>query len=306
MNIAIIAPGRDVSIWKEIIEKDNDNIKVEIYPDILETEKIEMLMLWQHPSGIVKKFRNVKFISSMGAGVDHILRDTTISKDLPITRIKDEKLTFSMTNYVVMGVLNYHRRLQHFQENKKNKIWDMSQPELDVKVGVMGVGELGGDVLDKLAYMGFEVTGYGNSPKQDFSFPYYYGEDLTLFLKKVNVVVCLLPLTPETEGFMDSEFFQSCQRGTYIINAARGRHLVEKDLLEALNSGQISGALLDVYSEEPLSKEHPFWEHPLITMTPHIASVTNPEAAAPQIAENCQRHMEGKPLNNLIDRKKGY
>lgn len=306
MKIAIIAPGRDVTIWKKIIERENDSIQVEIYPEVSNPEDIEMVMLWQHPKGILETYKNVKFISSMGAGVDHILKDPSIPEDMPITRIKDEKLTFSMTNYVVMGVLNHHRRIRHFEENKLNKNWDMSHPELEVKVGVMGVGELGGDVLDKLSYMGFEVAGYGNSQKKIFNFPYFYGNGLPDFLNEVNVVVCLLPLTPQTDGFMDKEFFQNCQPGTYIINAARGKHLVEEDLLEALDSGHISGALLDVYREEPLPESHPFWDHPLITMTPHIASVTNPEAAAPQIAANCKRIMTGKPLKNIIDRNKGY
>ena len=306
MNIAIIAPGRDVSIWKNIIQKENPNIQVEVYPDISSPDDVEMVMLWQHPRGILNEFKNVKFISSMGAGADHILSDPTIPEDLPITRIKDEKLTFSMTNYVLMGVLNHHRRLMHFYENKKKKNWDMSNPELEVRVGVMGVGELGGDVLDKLNYLGFEVVGYGNSQKKIFNFPYYYGDDLPEFLKEVNVVVCLLPLTPDTKCFMDREFFNMCQPGTYLINVARGKHLVEQDLLEALEDGQISGALLDVYREEPLPEDHPFWEHPKIMMTPHIASVTNPEAAAPQIAANCNRYMADKPLKNVIDRIKGY
>lgn len=306
MKIAIIAPGRNVSIWKKIIERENKDIQVEIYPEIADPDEIEMLMLWQHPKGIVQDYKNVKFISSMGAGVDHIINDSSIPENLPIARIKDEKLTFSMTNYVVMGVLNFHRRWDHFQENQISKNWDMSDPEIEVKIGVMGVGELGGDVLDKLGYLGFQVVGYGNSQKKIFNFPYFYGEDLDEFLGEVNVVVCLLPLTPNTQNFMDKGFFQKCQPGTYIINAARGKHLVENDLLEAIDSGHISGALLDVYREEPLPKSHPFWNHPKISMTPHIASVTNPEAAAPQIAANCKRYMAGKPLKNMIDREKGY
>jgi len=306
MKIAIIAPGRDVTIWKETIEKENSEIKVQTYPDISTPEEIEMVMLWQHPHGILENYPNVKFISSMGAGVDHIMQDRSIPDHLPITRIKDEMLTFSMTNYVVMAVLNYQRRLAHFQDNKKNKIWDMTSPEVDIQIGVMGVGELGGDVIAKLSYLGFEVVGYGNSPKQNLDYPYYHGDDITAFLSQVNVVVCLLPLTPETEDFMNKDFFKNCQKGTYIINAARGKHMVEEDLLEALESGQVSGAFLDVYREEPLSENHTFWEHPLIMMTPHIASVTNPRAAAPQIAANCTRYMNGEPLENIIDRKKGY
>ncbi|KEO74015.1 2-hydroxyacid dehydrogenase [Anditalea andensis] len=306
MKVAIIAPGRNVAVWKKIIEQHNQMVQVEIYPDISHRDDIEMVMLWQHPSGILKDFKNLKFISSMGAGVDHILKDPDVSSDIPITRVKDDQLTFSMTNYVIMGILNHHRRLNHFADNKKNKNWDMTMPEVDVKIGVMGVGELGGDVLDKLKYMGFRVAGYGYSKKASIPYPYYYGDQLADFLRQVNVVVCLLPLTPKTEGIMDNKFFEQCQTGTYIINVARGKHLVEEDLMEALVSGKISGALLDVYRKEPLPETHPFWEHPAIMMTPHIASVTNPEAAAPQIAENCSRFLANKPLNNIIDRNKGY
>ncbi|WP_143960994.1 2-hydroxyacid dehydrogenase [Litoribacter populi] len=307
MNVAIIAPGRDVAAWKETIEREADGVNIQVYPEIDSPESIDMVMLWQHPKGILKKFPNLKFISSMGAGVDHILNDPHLPKDVPVTRIKDEKLTFSMTNYVIMGVLNFHRRLDHFRTNQKKKRWDMKNPETEVKIGVMGVGALGGDVLDKLSYLGFEVFGYGNSPKEDFPYPYLHGkEGLQPFLESVNVVACLLPLTEETEGFLDIEFFQKCKKGTYLVNVARGKHLVEEDLIEALNKGQISGALLDVYSKEPLPKDHPFWENEKITMTPHIASVTNPQAAAPKIAENCRRWLKGEPLTNVVNKERGY
>ncbi|MBS9524577.1 glyoxylate/hydroxypyruvate reductase A [Litoribacter alkaliphilus] len=307
MNIAIIAPGRDVTVWKETIEKEAKGVNIQVYPEISSPENVDMVMLWQHPKGILKKFTNLKFISSMGAGVDHILNDPYLPEGIPVARIKDEKLTFSMTNYVVMGVLNFHRRLSHFQENQKKKRWDMKNPEIDVKVGVMGVGALGGDVLDKLSYMGFDVYGYGNSPKEDFPFTYFHGkEGLKSFLDKVNVIACLLPLTEQTEGFLNSDFFEDCQKGTYLINVARGKHLVEEDLIKALKKGHISGTLLDVYSKEPLPKDHPFWDNEKITMTPHIASVTNPLAAAPKIAENCRRWMEGKPLRNVVNQEKGY
>jgi glyoxylate/hydroxypyruvate reductase len=306
MKIAIIAPGRDVSPWKEVIEKEVEGIEIETYPDIQNPESIDMVMLWQHPKGILKDFSNLKFISSMGAGVDHILNDPDIPDDLPVVRITDEKLTWSMTNYVVMGVLNHHRRLTHFQENQKAKKWDMRKPEIEVKVGVMGVGALGGDVLEKLSFLGFKVYGYGNSPKENFGFPYYHGDSLEDFLAKVNVVVCLLPLTEETEGIMNADFFSKCRKGTYIINVARGKHLVDEDLIKAIEEGKIAGALLDVYHQEPLPKEHPFWSNSKITMTPHIASVTNPLAAAPKIAANCRRWMEGKDLVNVVNRVKGY
>jgi glyoxylate/hydroxypyruvate reductase A len=242
----------------------------------------------------------------MGAGVDHILSDQSIPSHIPIVRIVDEKLTYSMTNYALMGILNYHRQIFRYQINQKMKIWDMSNPEIDIHVGVMGVGALGGDLVDKLLYMDIPVSGYGNSTKSGLNYPYYFGDQLNDFLDQVNVIVCMLPLTPQTENILNIRLFENCKKGTYLINVARGRHLVEEDLLEALDKGYLSGALLDVYRKEPLPKEHPFWERNEITITPHIASVTNPDAAAPQIIDNYKRLKNSQPLINQINLTLGY
>ncbi len=170
----------------------------------------------------------------------------------------------------------------------------------------MGVGALGGDVLDKLAGLGFEVIGFGFSEKKDFRYPYFQKNQLDEFLSQVNVLVCLLPLTPETEGILNLSLFKKCTKGTYLINVARGKHLNETDLLIALNEGLLSGALLDVYQVEQLPLTHPFWEETRIQLTPHIASVTNPLAAAPQIIENYKRLKADLPLLNLVNRTVGY
>ncbi|WP_425638380.1 2-hydroxyacid dehydrogenase [Algoriphagus yeomjeoni] len=306
MSLAIISPGKNPDIWIEQFNKLDPELSIKVYPEITEPEKVEYVFLWQHPEGILSDFPNLKLISSMGAGVDHILRDKSIPTDIPIVRIVDDKLTFSMTNYVVMAVLNYHRQISRYQMNQTRKVWDMSTPELDVTIGVMGVGALGKDVMDKLSYMGFPVVGFGFSEKTDFEYPYYAKDQLDEFLKEVNVLVCLLPLTPDTENILNAELFEKCNPNTYLINVARGRHLVEEDLTKALETGQLSGAMLDVYREEPLPKGHPFWENWKITMTPHIASVTNPQAAAPQVIENIKRIRENRELVNVVNRVKGY
>lgn len=306
MGIAIISPGRNPSAWIKNMKEIDKEIDIQVFPDIVNKEKITTVMLWQHPKGILNEFPNLKLICSMGAGVDHILSDEAIDPSLPITRIVDEKLTFSMTNYCIMGILNYHRRISRFNQLQESKVWDMSSPEIDIHVGVLGVGELGGDVVEKLQFMNFNVLGYGNSPKVKLTYPYFYGEQLDDFLQKVNVLVCLLPLTAKTENFLNIDFFRKCKKGTYLINVARGSHLVENDLLTAIEEGYISGAMLDVFRKEPLPQDHPFWEAENITITPHIASVTNPKAAAPQILENYNRMLNNQPLTNLIDRQKGY
>ncbi len=306
MSLAIISPGKNPDVWIKEFRALAPELAIEVYPEITEPEKVEFVFLWQHPEGILSDFPNLKLISSMGAGVDHILRDRSIPESIPIVRIVDEKLTFSMTNYVVLGVLNFHRQTLRYQINQTRKIWDMSNPELDVTIGVMGVGALGKDVMDKLNYMGFPVVGFGSSEKPDFEYPYFAEDRLEEFLQKVNVIVCLLPLTPDTENILNLSLFKKCSPNTYLINVARGKHLVEEDLIMALEKGYLSGAMLDVYREEPVPEDHPFWENNKITMTPHIASVTNPQAAAPQVIENIKRMREHRELINVVDRKRGY
>jgi len=306
MSLAIISPGRDPQEWIEVIKKEKPDLDIQVYPNINNPEKVEAVMVWQHPSGILSEFPNLKLVSSMGAGVDHILTDKEIPSEVPIVRIVDEKLTWSMTNYVVMGVLNFHRQIRRYQKDQDEKVWDMSNPEIPVTIGVMGVGALGGDVVDKLRSMDFEVLGYGFSEKTGLDYSYFSKDRLEEFLNEINVLICLLPLTEDTEDILNKELFEKCNPGTYIINVARGKHLVDEDLIEALDSGHLSGALLDVYRVEPLPKDHPFWAHEKIQFTPHIASVTNPQAAAPQVLENLDRLKEGKELLNLVDREKGY
>ena len=306
MGIAIISPGRDVTKWKKNFQRIDDSLQIQVYPDILDKESVEVVLLWHHPKGILSEFPNLKLICSMGAGVDHILSDPEIPDNIPIVRIVDDKLTFSMTNYTLMGILNYHRQIVRYQVNQKKKLWDMSNPEIDIHVGVLGVGALGGDVIAKLKFMDIPVSGYGKNPKSNVDYPYYHGDQLQEFLDHVNVIVCMLPLTKDTENFLNIDFFKSCKKGTYLINVARGNHLVEEDILVALKEGYLSGALLDVFRKEPLPKDHPFWENEDIMITPHIASVTNPDAAAPQIIENYHRIKNRQPVINSIDRILGY
>ncbi|GAA0877145.1 glyoxylate/hydroxypyruvate reductase A [Algoriphagus jejuensis] len=306
MSLAIISPGRNPKVWIDALTFYYPEIDIQVYPAIDRPDEVEMAMVWQHPPGYLRELPNLKLISSLGAGVDHILSDPAVPESLPIVRIVDEKLTWSMTNYVVMGVLNFHRQITRYQADQQRKVWDMSMPEIPVKVGVMGVGALGGDVMDKLDFMGFRVFGYGFSDKEDFRFPYFSKNKLQEFLDEINVLVCLLPLTPDTENILSLELFQKCKPGTFLVNVARGKHLVEADLIPALDAGYLSGALLDVYRTEPLPESHPFWEERRIQLTPHIASVTNPQAAAPQIIENYKRLKANQPLFNLVNRQRGY
>lgn len=309
MSIAIITPNRNVSILKQTLQKQIPNIDIQEFPNINNPETVEALVLWKQASNLLHQFPNLKFISSLGAGVDHIIFDTSLPKGIPITRIVDEELTISMRKYILMCVLNFQKDFRQIIDFNKNRIWENQHiVEKKLQVGVFGLGALGKDIAIQLNQIGFEVSGFSNSKKQISNIACYSQEsgELDLFLKKINVLICLLPLTAETKGILNLELFKKMQANSYLINVGRGQHLVDADLIKAIDIGQIAGAYLDVFNEEPLPRNHPFWEYEEIVITPHIASITNQENAGQQIAENFRRAKNGEKLMNLVNGILGY
>jgi len=264
--------------------------------------------VWNHPQGSLSQFPNLQIICSMGAGVDHVLKDNDLPAEIPITRIIDNALSFSMSNYVISAVMYHHRRFEKYIADKEAHVWDQpSPPEINCSVGIMGFGVLGQDAGRKLRALGFPVFGFSNTPKEVEGIECFAGEmGLDSFLRNINVLVCMLPATPATRGVLNAALFSKLNKGTYLINVARGHHQVTADILYAIDREQLSGAFLDVFEIEPLPKDHPVWSHPKVMITPHIASITNPGAAAPQIVANYRAMREGQPLQNVINRAKGY
>uniref|UniRef100_UPI004049BBCE 2-hydroxyacid dehydrogenase n=1 Tax=Fulvivirga sp. TaxID=1931237 RepID=UPI004049BBCE len=307
MSLLIVAPTRNGNIWKDGMLAIDPNLDIEIWPEVSDPAKITCAVVWNHPAGVMNDYPNLKLVCSMGAGVDHILKDTTIADQLPITRIVEEKLSNAMSNYIIMAVLNYHKNFYRYQEHKQNKVWDQQiAPETEVSVGIMGIGVLGQDAALKLNALGFEVHGLSRTKKSIPGIKCYAEDEAPAFYHAINVLVCLLPYIPANHGILNKSLFDQLNRGTYLINVARGKHQKEADIIAAIDSGQLSGAFLDVFEQEPLPSDSPIWSHPKIQFTPHIASITNPEAAIPQIVDNYHRSMKGEKLLNLIDRKKGY
>jgi glyoxylate/hydroxypyruvate reductase A len=310
MSIAIIIPDRDNSGLKARLQTLLPvGTLVETYPEIADPEAVEMAIVWKHPHGCLRQFPNLKLIQSYGAGVEHLLRDQTLPSGIPIARIVDTNLTKGMERYVAMAVLAIHKRLDFYLQKQQEKIWQTPEPvELQVRIGILGLGELGAACAVYLAGMGFEVAGYSHSKKELPGISCRCSEEMTVedFAASVNVLVCLLPLTPQTEGILRYDLFRRMPRGSYLINAARGGHLVDHDLLRAMEEGIIAGAFLDVFHQEPLPPEHPFWTRNNIFITPHSASVTNPDGAAALTAENYRRMKNGLPLLHLVKKEKGY
>ena len=217
-----------------------------------------------------------------------------------------------MTEYVLLAVLNHYRQFDKYRAYQEKREWIReSIPPIprrsEVRVGIMGLGQLGGDAAVKLRHLGFQVGGWSLTPKDIDGIRSFHGDQqFNEFLSKTNILVCLLPLTPKTRNILNRNSFDKLPRGAYLINVARGEHLVEEDLFEALDRKQLSGACLDVFRTEPLCKDHPFWTYPQIIVTPHISSWTDRESVAPQIIENYRRVKTGEKLLNEVDIERGY
>ena len=271
--------------------------------------EVDYAVAWKPPQGLLKRYPNLKAILSLGAGVDHLASDPELPTHVPVVRLVDPGLTWGMTEYVVWAVLGHHRRTREYRQLQAEHRWE----RLDVplapsrRVGVMGLGELGADAARALTAMRFEVAGWSNRRKEIDGVESFAGTDeFSRFLARSEILVSLLPLTQATTGILNRHTLGELPKGACLVNAARGGHLVEEDLLELLGTGQIAEATLDVFREEPLPAGHPFWDHPRITVTPHEAAITPAESAAATIAENIRKIERGEPPSPVVDFSKGY
>jgi glyoxylate/hydroxypyruvate reductase A len=232
-----------------------------------------------------------------------------LPKQVPIVRLMCDRVTWQMAQYVTLAVLLFQQRFIEYQKLQRSQRWE-SLPVANArcfKVGILGLGFFGSTVAKKLAAIGFPVRGWSRNPKQIEGVDCFYGnEQFELFLSQCRAIVCVLPLTPETKGILCQKTFSDLPQGAYLINVGRGQHLVEADLLKALDSGQIAGACLDVFDTEPLPNHHPFWSHPRIIVTPHIAGEVQPDDVADFIVETIALYNTGQPLEYIVDQNRGY
>ena len=306
IDILIATKAWQPEPWVEGLKDYEFVNKVHVWPTNADLSNVEALFVWKPlDAGVVEKLPNLKWVSSLGAGVDHLVGDEQIPAAIPITRIVDPYLTRDMTNYCIMGVMLHQRSFFQHQANQQQKVWDRIAYQ-NLKVGVMGLGALGGHLAEHLVALGFEVSGFSRTQKQIAGVKCYAQQDFETFLSVPDVIVNLLPVTPQTENILNKETMLKMRQGAYLINVARGNHLVEEDLINVLDSNYLSGALLDVFRQEPLPKDHPFWNHPKITLTPHVASVTTPASALKLLKANIERLINREQLQHVIDRSAGY
>lgn len=308
MSLLLLAPDRDMTIWKDALREADPNLEVEIWPEVANRERVQCIVSWNHPKQVLNRFPNLKVISSLGAGVDHILNDGTLPESVAVCRVVSPSLVRQMQEYVLTAVLNYQRNMfAYFRQREANtwKAYPNNKPG-NIPVGVMGLGKLGRPVAEILVTNGYTVNGWSQTEKVIPGVRSFASARLDRFLGATRILVCLLPLTDETEHIMDLDLFKQLIRPAFVINVGRGEHLVDEDLVYAMDKGWVDGACLDVFTEEPLPERHPFWNRKEIMITPHAASLTPPGEVAEQIVENYKRALSGMPLIDRVDRIKGY
>lgn len=275
----------------------------------------DFAVVWRPPREIFARREGLRAIFNLGAGVDAILaleRDHpgTLPRDAQLVRLEDTGMAPQMAEYVTHAVLRYMRRMDEYQTLQMERRWQMLNPHRreSFTVGILGLGVLGTHVARSLVPFGMPVRGYSRSgPKQIDGVAHYAGEaQFEAFLSGVNVLVNLLPHTPDTHDILNRRVFSKLARGAYLINVARGAHLVEQDLLDALADGQIAAATVDVFREEPLRANHPFWRHPRITITPHSSALTLREESVVQVVQKITALSRGEAVSGVVDIERGY
>ncbi len=299
----------DAADWAKAIRALDPALDLRFWPDFGAADEIDFVIVGSKAPADLRQFPNLRAIQSTWAGVNLLLGDDGLPPERPLARMVDRGLTVSMTEYVVYHVLDHLRQGPRLRAAQRARRWievEERHPR-SVRVAILGLGVLGTDAAAKLHALGFPLRGWSRSRKDLPGVTCFAGRDrLAACLDGVEVLICLLPLTDDTRGILDRAVFAALAPGAVLIHAARGAHLVEADLLDALAAGRLSRAVIDVFAPEPLPAGHPFWRHPAVTVTPHVAAITRAGTGAEDIVANYRRARAGEPLINQVDRRQGY
>jgi phosphoglycerate dehydrogenase-like enzyme len=271
---------------------------VEYTPALTDAElaQVDAVLAWSFPPGLVPRLKGLRWVCAVSAGVDKLLVPE-LPPGVPVSRIVDPEQCQGIAQFVVLMALRHARQLPLYDRQARERDWSRHPvAAVRAQVAVLGRGAMGSAVASMLAAVGFEVRSWSRSS----------GESLEEVLGGADFVVCALPLTPQTEGLLDARRFARMKRGAYLINIARGAHVVEADLVAAVREGQLSGAALDVQRREPLPADDPLWTVEGITITPHIAAQSSVATICEQFIEGLRRLQQGEPPPRQIDRMKGY
>lgn len=309
-KLAFIAPSEPPEAWEQAFGRLAPEVDFMVLADAVPLgTRADWAVVWKPPPGALARLSGLQGIFSLGAGVDHILADPDMPQGVPLSRVVDPYLTAGMSEYVVLHVLAHHRGLARSLAAQAAGRWSPFEAKRaeETRVGLLGLGELGLDAARKLRPFGYDLAGWSASRKDEVGIASFAGTaELAAFLKRTDILVCLLPLTDATRGILNTATLELLPEGAAVINAARGGHLIESDLIAALDEGHLSGATLDVFASEPLPPGSPLWTHPKVTVTPHIAALTDMRSTTATIVESMARiRAGGRPLHE-VDLTRGY
>lgn len=309
MRILFHDPSADTAAWLAQLQAALPEAQLRVWQEG-DDAPADYALVWKPPLAMLRGRHDLKAIFNLGAGVDAILNSgDAIPADVPLVRLDDAGMAIQMAEYVTHAVLRYFRRLDEYEAQARKGAWNRiaAFEKPDFSVGILGLGVLGTRIAQALAHFAFPLRGWSRSRKTLPGVSCHAGmEELDAFLRGTRVLVCALPLTDDTHGILHRANLEKLARGAYVINIARGAHLVDDDLLALLQSGHIAGATLDVFRNEPLPTDHPFWQAPRITITPHVSALTLRDESVRQIAEKIRALQRGEAIAGIVDRKKGY
>ncbi len=306
MSIALFITRKDPQPWLKQLREELPEVPIDLYDEVRDPEAIEMAVCWKPVPDSLSAFPNIRFIQSIGAGIEHVTKTQQLTNEMRLSRFIDDKLSQDIYEYVLAGIMSH---LRHLGSAINQRSWT-PQPYRTLQettVTVLGLGEIGGHVAKSLTKLGTKVQGWSRTPKSLDGVRCFAGpEQLNEALTGTDILVNVLPLTDETHGILNADTLGQLNADGYLINVGRGHHLVEKDLLKLIKDRKMSGALLDVFQTEPLPEAHAFWHRPEITVTPHVAAISDRSRAVNLIVENWKRFQSGKPLLHEVAPGRGY
>jgi glyoxylate/hydroxypyruvate reductase A len=306
-TVAIFSQSADLGFLRPLLAQAAPALEPVLWPDP-RCREAEVAVGWDAPPGLYWQMPRLRLVHSLAAGVDNLIADQDL-RGIEVCRVVDPGLAEGMVQYVLWGVLHFHRQFDRALEQQRRRQWTRPNqtPASGFRVGLLGLGELGRAAARALVGLGYAVTGWSRTARTVDGVETFSGEQgLSRVLARTDVLVCLLPLTASTRSILGEALFRQLPRGAALVHCGRGEQLVEGDLLRALEGGQLRGALLDVFEREPLDAGHPFWTAPGVIVTPHMASMADNAVVVSQVVANIGRLQRGEPLLNRVDLQLGY
>ncbi len=294
--------------WLQALKQQLPEETIYCYPQLPNKADVEFAAVWNLPPGELATYPNLRAILLLGAGGDFLMRETNLP-DVPIVRLIDENVAYDMTQYCLYWVAHYYRHFDSYARQQAEKIWQrIEYPPIDqYKVGVLGLGAIGTQIAQSLNYTGYQVSAWVQSHREVEQITLFQGVDeFAPFMAELDVLVNILPLTADTHCFLNLERLRLLPNHAKIINISRGAVIDEQALRSLLDTGELGGAVLDVFPSEPPSPNHWVWSHPKVKVTPHISGQTYPRSAAKSLVDNILRIRAGEPPFPIFDPQRGY